>query len=42
LHCKYPLLEAHKQIGASVMQQLLSYTDGDDITYQEETPSQVR
>lgn len=29
--------EARKQIGASVMQQLLSYTDGDGITYPEET-----
>ncbi len=29
--------EARKQIGASVMQQLQSYTDGDRITYPEET-----
>ena len=29
--------EARKQIGVSVMQELLSYTDGDGITYPEET-----
>jgi ubiquinone/menaquinone biosynthesis C-methylase UbiE len=29
--------EARKQIGASVMQELLSYADGDGVTYPEET-----
>ena len=29
--------EARKQVGASVMEQLLSYADGDGITYPEET-----
>jgi ubiquinone/menaquinone biosynthesis C-methylase UbiE len=29
--------EARKQVGASVMEQLLSYVDGDGITYPEET-----
>ena len=29
--------EARKQVGASVVEQLLSYADGDGITYPEET-----